>query len=453
MSFQQGLSGLGVASQALDAIGNNVSNAGTVGFKSSRGEFADVYAASLSGGGASQIGIGAALAAVSQQFTQGNITATNNPLDVAVNGGGFFRISNSGAISYSRNGQFQIDKNGFVVNAAGYRLQGYPASYTNNSSGVIVQSTPTDIFIDPTDIQPKTSGNIAVGLNLDSRQTAPTVATFDANNPLSYNSSTSVTVYDSLGNTHVLSMYFVYAGAPATPVNGGASQWDVRYALDGVANPTTAGGHTPSATTNITTGDNMGLQFDTNGKLVAVNGAAAAKTSLSFDLNTILAAQVPPQTNKATSPLAMTAPTAGIDFTSSTQFGSPFGVNNMVQDGFASGRLAGIAISPDGVIQGRYSNGQSKKMGQIVLAKFNNPNGLQSIGGNQWQETSASGAPIIGAPGTGANGVVQSAAVEESNTDLTKELVDMITQQRAYQANAQTIKTQDSVLQTLVNLR
>jgi flagellar hook protein FlgE len=453
MSFQQGLSGLGVASQALDAIGNNVSNSGTVGFKSSRGEFADVYAASLTGGGASQIGIGASLATVFQQFTQGNVTATNNPLDVAINGGGFYRISNNGAISYSRNGQFQIDKSGYVVNASGFRLQGYPASYTNNSSGTIVQSTPTDIFIDPTDIQPKTTSGVTVGLNVDSRQTTPTVTTFDANNPLSYNSSTSVTVYDSLGNTHVLSTYFIYAGVPATSVNGGVSQWDVRYALDGIANPTTAGGHAPSATTYIGTGDNMALQFDTNGKLVAVGGAVAAKASLSFNLDQVLAAQTPPQTNKATSPLTMTAPGGGIDFTASTQFGSAFGVNNMVQDGFASGRLAGIAISTDGVIQGRYSNGQSKKMGQIVLAKFNNPNGLQSIGGNQWQETSASGAPIIGAPGTGANGVVQSAAVEESNVDLTKELVDMITQQRAYQANAQTIKTQDSVLQTLVNLR
>lgn len=453
MSFQQGLSGLGVSSQALDAIGNNVSNSGTVGFKSSRGQFADVYAASLSGGGASQIGIGSTLSTVFQQFTQGNITSTNNPLDVAINGGGFFRISNNGAISYSRNGQFQIDKNGYVVNAAGYRLQGYQAIYTNNPSGVIVQSTPSDIFIDPTDISPKTTDNITVGLNLDSRQSAPTVATFDANNPLSYNSSTSVTVYDSLGNTHVLSMYFIYSGAPATPVGGGASEWYVRYALDGVTNPTTAGGHTPSATTNILVGDDLPLQFDVNGKLVAVSGAAANKAPLSFDLNAILAAQTPPQTNKANTPLTMTPPTSGIDFTASTQFGSPFGVNNMVQNGFASGRLSGISVSTDGVIQGRYSNGQSKKMGQIVLAKFNNPNGLQSIGGNQWAETSASGAPIIGAPGTGANGVVQSAAVEESNVDLTKELVDMITQQRAYQANAQTIKTQDSVLQTLVNLR
>ncbi|MDP2808781.1 MAG: flagellar hook protein FlgE [Rhodocyclaceae bacterium] len=450
MSFQQGLSGLGVSSAALDAIGNNVSNAGTVGFKSSRGEFADVFAASLTGGGASNIGIGATLASVSQQFTQGNITSTNNALDVAVNGGGFFRISNGGAISYSRNGQFQIDKSGYVVNAAGYRLQGYQAIYTNDPSGIIVQSTPTDIFIDPTDIQPKTTGTVNVGLNLDSRQAEPSVVTFDVSNPLSYNSSTSVTVYDSLGNTHVMSMYFIYDATPAAPAlyAGGASAWYVRYALDGKANPTSAGTHDPSATTNITAGDNMRLEFDTNGKLVGVNGAAASRASLAFDLDVIVGA-----TNKATSPMTLTAPTSGIDFGSSTQFGSSFGVNNMVQDGFSSGRLAGIAISADGVIQGRYSNGQSKKMGQIVLAKFNNPNGLQSIGGNQWQESSSSGAPIIGAPGTGANGVIQSAAVEESNVDLTSELVGMITQQRAYQANAQTIKTQDAILQTLVNLR
>jgi flagellar hook protein FlgE len=142
-----------------------------------------------------------------------------------------------------------------------------------------------------------------------------------------------------------------------------------------------------------------------------------------------------------------------LDLAACTQFGSPFGVNQLVQDGYSSGRLSGLSVSPDGVIQGKYSNGQSRNLGQVVLAKFNNPNGLLNMGGNQWQETSASGQPLIGAPGTGSNGVLQAGAVEESNTDMTAELVNMITQQRAYQANAQTIKTQDQIMQTLVNLR
>ena len=455
MSFQQGLSGLNVSAKALDAIGNNVANSNTVGFKSARGQFADVYAASLTGSGASQIGIGAALSAVTQQFTQGNVTATNNPLDVAINGGGFFRMSNNGAVTYSRNGQFQLDKEGYVVNTQGFRLQGYAPDTT----GVIVPSTPSDIFIDPSDIAPKSTVSIDVGLNVDARAVAPAVATFDPTVTNSYNTSTSVTIYDSLGNDHLLTMYFIYDPAPAAPglyggdaaavppVLPGASAWYVRYTLDGKANPTTNGTHNPSALTYITAGDNMRLEFDANGKLVGTNGAAATRIPLQFDLDAVVGTS-----NKATSPLSMAAPD-GISFLASTQFGSPFGVNNMVQDGYTSGRLAGIAISPDGVIKGRYSNGQSKDMGQIVLAKFNNPNGLQSVGGNQWQETGASGAPVLGAPGTGANGVVQSAAVEDSNVDLTAELVNMITQQRAYQANAQTIKTQDSVLQTLVNMR
>lgn len=437
MGFQQGLSGLNVSAKSLDAIGNNVANSGTVGFKSARGEFADVFAASLAGGGASQIGIGAALATVSQQFTQGNITATNNPLDVAINGGGFFRMSNNGALTYTRNGQFLIDKEGYVVNAAGYRLQGYEAP-----GGTIVQSTPTDIFIDPTDIQPNATTNIIVGMNLDSREDAIGSGVgyvFDMANPETYNKSTSATVYDTLGNPHVMTMYFVKVAPPGgtnpAPPGGATGQWDMYLSVDGTDR------------TNVTAdtgapGAPYSLYYDNGGK----NLAPLTKPTISIDLDQVMTDLG--KTNTAATPLDFT-----IDLKNTTQFGSPFGVNNMVQDGFTSGRLAGIAISADGIIRGRYSNGQSKDMGQIVLAKFNNPNGLQSLGGNQWQETSASGAAIIGAPGTGANGVVQSAAVEESNTDLTAELVQMITQQRAYQANAQTIKTQDSIMQTLVNLR
>lgn len=445
MGFQQGLSGLNVSSKVLDAIGNNVANSNTVGFKSARGQFSDVFAASLSGGGAAQIGIGAALSSVQQQFTQGNITATNNPLDMAINGGGFYRMSNNGAITYSRNGQFEIDKTGFMVNAEGLRLQGYPASYTSDPSGIIVQSTPTDIFIDSSDLQPKTTSAVTVGMNLDSRKTVPDIVShpFSISDPLSYNSSTSVTTYDSLGNPHVATMYFVKqpvggaapypAASPAAPA-GATGRWDMYISVDG----------TP--TTLVTNGaaSLYSIYYDSSGK----NMAPAAVPSFSVDLNGVLAALTPPQTNTATSPLAYT-----ISLSNSTQFGSTFGVNNMIQDGFTSGRLSGISISADGVIQGSYSNGQSKKMGQIVLAKFNNNNGLQSLGSNQWGETAASGSPLIGAPGTGANGSIQSAAIEESNVDLTAELVNMITQQRAYQANAQTIKTMDSVLQTLVNLR
>lgn len=404
MSFQQGLSGLNGASKALNAISNNVANSGTVGFKSSQAQFADVYAASLSGAGSSQIGIGTSIDQVAQQFTQGNITVTNNPLDVAINGQGFFRMSDNGAITYTRNGQFQVDKSGYIVNAAGYRLTGYAADAT----GTIIPASPQDIYINTADLTPKASTKAEIGLNLDSRETPPTTA-FNTSNPLpqSYNASSSLTAYDTLGNPHVLTTYFVKTAT--------AGQWNLYTSLDG---------GTAAAATD--------LQFNTSGAITA--GTTQTVTS--------------PVTSGATTPLSFQ-----LDFTGSTQFGSTFGVNRMVQDGYASGRLAGVSIGVDGIVQGRYSNGQSRNLGQIVLANFTNTDGLLSLGGNQWGETSDSGPPLVGAPNTGSLGVLQSAAVEESNVDLTAELVNMITQQRAYQANAQSIKTEDQILQTLVNLR
>lgn len=404
MSFQQGLSGLNAAAKGLDAVSNNVSNAGTVGFKGASAQFSDVYAASISGGGASQIGIGTNVAAVKQQFTQGNISVTNNPLDVAINGSGFYRMDNNGSITFTRNGQFLVDKDGYVVNSAGYRLTGYAA----NASGVIVPSSPTDIIISSADLTPNATTSGQLGLNLDSRDSVPATA-FNYLDPTTYNSSTAMTVYDSLGNAHTQSMYFRKTAA---------NTWAMYTILDAAA----------GSQTGPTT-----LAFDSAGALTTGMPLGA--------LNYALA-------NGATSPLSV-----ALDFTGSTQFGSTFGVNRLAQDGYTSGRLSGLSIAADGVVQGRYSNGQSRNLGQIVLANFANPNGLQSLGGNQWTETAASGQPLVGAPNSGSLGALQSAAVEESNIDLTGELVNMITQQRNYQANAQSIKTQDAVMQTLVNLR
>lgn len=586
MGFQQGLSGLNSASKALDVVGNNVANASTVGFKSARVEFADVYAASLSGaGGAGQVGIGTMVDSVSQQFTQGNITITNNPLDMAINGGGMFMMADTnGALSYTRHGQFHLDKDGYMINAEGLRVQGYPADYSVNSLGTINSSTPSNIYIDPTDLQPHVTESATIGLNLDARAELPPAGheIFSPSDPLSYNSATSLTMYDSLGNVHTLSMYFIYAGQVAGGGLAGedVSQWKVRYALDGVANPTdvaayageavftdpflsgpTAGtltggvfvpnvtadgggtlsltvdgvnknlvipsvlpgaytsatlsaaiqaqinaqyggvppavatvsapggvititSPTTGASSNVTVtsgafanavfggaaptavagysapiftaGDDLTLQFDAYGKLNSYIDASAPLVkfstpppSVSIDLDNAMAGQTPSQLNKAQNPLVIDV----MDFTSTTQFGTPFGVNAMTQDGYPSGRMSGLSVSQDGIIQARYTNGQTRNMAGIVLARFTNPNGLLNIGGNQWQETYSSGQALVGSPGSSSNGLIQSSAIEESNVDLTKELVDMITFQRAYQANAQTVKTQDSVLQTLVNLR
>ena len=421
MAFQLGLSGLNAASKSLDVIGNNIANSNTVGFKASQAQFADVYANSLLGSGGTSIGIGTQIATVAQQFSQGNISSTNNPLDIAINGNGFYRLSDNGVISYSRNGQFQLDDQGYVVNGQGLRLTGYGS----DGNGVIIPSNPDDLRIDTADIAPLSTSALDATLNLDSRLPVPATTPFNANDPTSYNNSTSVTLYDTLGNPHLLSMYFVKTATP----NG----WQAFATVDGTApaNIDLGGG----------AGVPAGLTFSTSGALTTAMPLTATinLNQVQTDLGLV---------NGAASPL-----TFNMDFRGTTQFGSKFGVSSLSQDGYTSGRLAALGVSDDGIIQGRYSNGQSRNIGQIVLASFNNAQGLKPLGDNQWAESSASGPAAVGAPTTGSLGTLQASSVEDSNVDLTAELVNMITMQRAYQANAQTIKTQDSLLQTLVNLR
>ncbi|MCC6473834.1 MAG: flagellar hook protein FlgE [Burkholderiales bacterium] len=407
MSFQQGLSGLNAAAQNLDVIGNNVANANTVGYKGSTSLFADVYANALPGGGGVNIGIGTTLAAVAQDFGQGNISTTNNPMDIAINGSGFYRMSDGGSISYSRNGQFQLDKDGYIVNVNGQRLTGYAADAT----GSISTATLGELQLGTGDLAPQASTAAQAVVNLDSRSANLVPALFDPTDTRTFTSATSMSTFDSLGNDHVLSMYFVKTAPNA---------WSVFGTQDGVQIGAAALGT---------------LNFLPNGSL------DLASTTLPFNVSA-------PVSTGAASPLAYT-----LDLTGSTQFGSSFGVNRISQDGFASGRLSGYSTDASGVIEGLYTNGQSRAQGQIALANFLNPNGLHPMGGNGWVETPASGAPLVGTPGSGSLGVLQSSATEESNIDLTAELVNMITAQRVYQANAQTIKTQDSVLQTLVNMR
>ncbi|WP_374260852.1 flagellar hook protein FlgE [Zoogloea sp.] len=651
MAFQQGLSGLSIASKALDAISNNVSNSGTVGYKQAAAQFADVFAASLSAGSATQVGIGASVDKVAQQFSQGNISTSSNTLDLAINGAGFFRMSDNGAITYSRNGQFHVDKNGYVVNSSGLRLTGntYDAKGLPNGVG-------GDIQLSFGDADPKATTQAGYNVNLDSRSTTPKAltkatlygsavpataalpVTFDGTNnaltivvdgdttatakiaagnyydssslvsaiqaaidqtalkgrvtassdssgvitlnsnrggrlssldvtgsaaamlkltasaastasvtgsnavyasltgtktaaypltlstpasmtvavnggtpvaitvpaatyntaadlvtalqtavdatgassaglkgkvligknandaitfnstlaggasaitvadtsgtlagttlgvptftatansggfsitdPTSYTSTTSQTVYDSLGNPHTQSLYFVKTAQ--------ANKWDVYTSLDGGFPPEidpTTGLHSPTT-----------ISFDANGGLLTPKTISTSYTVTTGAVKTL---------------------NVTVDLNNSTQFGNSFGVAQLSQDGYKPGSLSGLSVQADGTILGNFSNGQSRIMGQVLLTNFRNPNGLVSVGGNQWEWTPDAGA-VDGAgtpPGTGTLGVIQSAAIEESNVDLTGELVNMITQQRAYQANAQSIKTQDQILQTLVNLR
>lgn len=410
MSFQQGLSGLNAASKSLEAIGNNVANSGTVGFKQSQVQFSDVYASTLTGSGASQIGIGTQVARVAQLFSQGNVTASNNPLDMAINGNGFFRMSTGGAITYSRNGQFMLSKEGFIENASGARLTGYMA----DANGVVAVGAPTELKIDKADLAPQATSTYDLALTLDSRKGNLTAAGFDPNDPATFSDSTSAPVYDSLGNSHTLRTFYVKTA-------GG--QWSVFATNDGVpVNATTPPGLLGT------------MSFNTGGALTST---------------TPLPLVVPMAvTTGAATPFNIT-----IDSTGTQQFAGNFGVSKQLPNGYYAGTLTTFAVSTNGDIVGRYTNGEVKTLGQVIMSDFANPNGLQNVGGNQWVETAESGVPMTSTPGSSGLGAVQSARVEESNVDLTSELVNMITAQRVYQANAQTIKTQDQILQTLVNLR
>ena len=491
MSFEQGLSGLNAASNSLGAIGNNVANASTVGFKQSTAQFADMFAASLSGASSGQIGTGVVVSNIAQQFTQGNVTATTNPLDTAINGAGFFQLTDtSGSTVYSRNGQFNLDKNGFLVNAQGDKVNGYMP----NAAGVILGGAPVPIQINPANIQPNATATSTVGVNLNSASTVPTTAAFSPTDPTSFTNSTSMSVYDSLGASHVGTMYFqrlpiatallgngsIAAGTGTmtlTVSTAGLSVGNtvtlagVTYTITGVTNGTTltvtpvsAGGVAATAATTNAPSSNWNTYLAVDGNLVPAAGtpltqltfnslgALSSTTPASTPLGTVTSSALFPTSTSVSTTQAIAfnfnSPTAA-----TTQYGSAFGVNTLTQDGYASGQLNSTSTSADGMIVGRYSNGQVRSLGQIVLANFTGVQGLQSIGNNAWVQTAASGNPLVGTPGSSRLGSLQSSATEDSNVDLTAALVNMITAQRVYQANAQTIKTEDSLMQTVVNLR
>jgi len=406
MSFSQGISGLGVAAANLDVIGNNIANSGTVGYKSSAATFQDVYAGS-------RVGLGASVSGVVQNFTQGVTQTSSRPLDVAIlNGDGFYRLASaSGEVMYSRNGQFTADKDGFIVNASGLRLTGYGV----NASGGINGGTPSAIQIPTTAMSPNATTAVNAEFNLDSRSTTPTKTPFDANDSDTFNYANAVgPVYDSLGNPHDVTVYFVKSGA---------GTWDAYGTIDGGELSATPGAPL------------TGLTFDTNGNLTAPTNGKITLPTMTF--------------TNGSAPLNI-----GMDLSGTTQFGATNAMSALSQDGYTSGELTSYSINPDGTITGKFSNEQTKLLGQVVLSSFANPNGLEPKGENMWAETLASGQALTGTPGEGSKlGSLASGALESSNVDLTSELVNLIVAQRNYQANAQTVKTQDQVMQTLMNIR
>ena len=403
MPFRIALSGLNAASADLRIIGNNVSNASTTGFKKSRAEFSDVFATSNLGVTSNAIGTGVRISSVSQQFTQGNVGFTDNNLDLAISGQGFLIMNDNGTNAYTRAGELGVDRNGFVVNNQQQQLTIFQADGTGNITGAT-----GPLKLDRSDIAPAATTNIDVQANLDASATPPTAA-FTPTDASSYNNSTSLTVFDSLGSPHLNTMYF----RKTSPNN-----WDVFQYVDG---------------NQVNTGAPAGetLTFDSTG---AITGGSP--TSMTF-----------------TPAGGAAAMTVGVDYKNTSQFGSPFSVNALTQDGFATGRLSGIDISDTGVITSRFTNGQSRTLGQVAIATFNNSQGLRQLGDTSWAETFDSGAPLVGAPGSGSAGLIQSGALEGSNVDLTEQLVNMITAQRNFQANAQVITTADTITQTIINIR
>ena len=422
MSFQQGLSGLNAAAKNLEVIGNNVANSNTYGEKTSRAEFADMYAAAMSGasGSNTQAGIGVYVADVAQQFTQGNITPTGNPLDLAINGNGFFQVQNAANQTlYSRNGQFKADANGNIINDQGYKLLGYSA----DASGSIISGRAIPLQVPTGGIDPHATDKSIMEFNLDSRAAVTKPAgspSIDFTNNTTYNNATSVTMFDAKGQDVAVSYYFQKTGTDT---------FDVYATANGQTIGGTAGAPAPVAS----------LQFSADGsQLVSPSGP--------------ITLDIPASTNAVG---AATLPITGIqlDMSGATEFGSNFGVTNMTQDGYTAGQLTGVSVDNTGKLIAQYSNGQTKAAGQLELANFRNVQGLTPLGGNAWKQTAASGGPTVGIAGDGNLGVLNSGSLEESNVDLTAELVSMITAQRDYQANAQTIKTMDQAMQTLVNLR
>ena len=405
MAFGIALSGINAAQSDLNVTANNIANSNTTGFKQSRSEFSELFAISPQGVSKTQNGAGVKIASVAQQFTQGNIEATNNSLDLAISGQGFFILSDAGAAAYTRSGAFQTDNAGYVVNAEGQRLQVYPPA----ASGAFNTTSLADLRVVTNDSAPAATTIADIVFNLPSNAPQPSIAAFDPANPNSYNNSTSMTVYDSLGAAHTASMYFVKTAA--------ANSWDTRLYIDGTA-----------------VGPAQPLLYSNTGAItVPVNG------NLPFPAYT-------PTTGAAD--LVLT-----VNVSRTTQYGDTFGVTAVSQDGYTTGRLIGISIDATGIVQARFTNGRSISLGQVAVSNFANPQGLQSLGNTNWAETFGSGQALHGQAGNSGFGLIQAGSLEQSNVNITAQLVNMITAQRNFQANAQMISTENQITQTIINIR
>ena len=413
MAFTTALSGVNAAQSDLDVISNNIANSSTTGFKTGRAEFGDVYAQSLLGTTTPTPGQGVKVTGITQQFSQGDMEFTDNALDVAINGDGFFQVKNAGVVEYTRAGAFKIDKDGFVSTVSGARVQGYQIDATTGN----VTGTIGDIQTQAALLAPKATTTATLTGNLDARDGNKTAANFVATDASTYHATTSMAVFDSQGNSRVLDLYFIKTAD---------NTFSVMSYLDGAS--TTAGATTPLIT---------GLPFSTAGAYDAAGGGGDK------GLATIAKAAAD----------GVAAISIALDISGFTQFGTNFAVNTATQNGYSAGQLSSIEVSDVGVVSARYSNGISSKLGQFALADFGNPNGLQPVGSTNWVETFKSGQPVLNKAGDANLGLIQGFALEQSNVQITQELVDLIVAQRNFQANAQVVQAEDAITQTIINMR
>ncbi len=435
MSFNIALSGLNAASSDLSVTSNNIANVGTTGFKGSRAEFADIYAASPLGTTANAIGGGVQLATVSQQFTQGNLEFTENTLDMAISGEGFYIMrenATSNDLSYTRAGAFQVDNNGNIVNSAGQLLQVFPVDALGNATTTSLTGT-IPLTVPNTIGTPQATTSVEMNMNLPAGiSPAIPVAALDADlagpipvspNPNNYHHSTSATVFDSQGNSHIMTMYFVMTD----DLN---NTWDVRSTLDGAPMTSTT---SPSAEQ---------LDFDAAGLLDLAN---------TTDGGAIAYNAIDPLNGAALMTITVDYRSQNNNLTQEAQ--GDFYVAYLNQDGFSTGRLSGLEVDEEGLIRASFTNGQITPLGKVAMARFDNPQGLRQTGDTAWVETTESGAAVAGEAGTGNFGLIQTGALETSNVDLTAQLVKLITAQRNFQANSKSIETANTVTQTVINIR
>jgi flagellar hook protein FlgE len=435
--FNIGLSGLKSTQAGLEVTSNNIANSGTAGYKNNTAEFAAVYNGSQRGG--------VKVANVKEDFvTGGEIVRTGNALDIAIDGQGFFAISENGRTAYTQAGQFQLDNDLNIVNANGGKLQGFGVSQVDGGDPTIVPGVLTDLKIEASNIEAQASTNINFNGNLSSSSdviaypTAPAV--FDPKDGSQYNFSQSTEVFDSLGNSHVMTQYFNHTGS---------NEWQAMFFLDG--KPLTQGQLSAlGATTGSQAIDdgaggsiNAGtitLNFDTDGKMVPFSGDLTA-----VDLEVPITST--PGNAEITSGAA--ALNIALKFDGTTQFGSSFSVNENDANGYTSGAFSGVKVEDDGRVFATFTNGESKLQGQVVLASFANVDGLEQGSNTVWYQTEESGSALYGEPESGSLGKLLSGSFMGSNVDISEQLVGLMSFQQNYQANAKTISSADEMMQIL----